>query len=1047
MAQPPSGQAGEGLEDRLRNMIITNQGPSTEPQQGAVAETQTVVDASGQKRQKRLNQKERRQMSAQLTIPIDTRPQVLPQSGFRTHHHNQNQHQRQTSQNPQNQHNQQHRGHGHQPQGSGGGHFHGEGRAHRPHSATFRPPNQGQGVPYTQPRHQATRSYHGPMATADHMNPSAGQYPVDTSASALPSPMRPDLQSPRFRNRPPRSPGHQSLGSGFGTTGEVLAQAQYLETICNTVIANAEIDVNDIREKENFRARIEMVARDVITQFENSQAGQQWFPPDSVQLKCFGSLMSGFATKDADMDLGLLSPLSRPQPEASDSPIPRLIEKAFLDLGLGARLLSRTRVPIIKVCERPPEELRAALVKERENWEKGTEDEVDVEEVHDEVEPPPEGEEAQPLRGSEGQPSAPAIDESEASTPEQLLEFFRQDGKSLSNYYNAAKKVLRKLGGHDITHSNISAMKPEDIELLNRVCLAFVQGLAHEKVRDTLLNCKSLNRYDLLVTRMPRTLFGVLFQIEGQMLVESWDNRKVREKDDYLEERAKFTLERWKDLLNRSYAGQDPLAYQKELQNFVESLKRIPSIALMHLAQGQHEPAAAYHKRAHKLLLELGPSGTLSDGDPILSIVIRRYIDGIWNADIQQQVDEFSTTQDALTLEAVARKHKSLQLAHDYERCLQKGLYQEPAASLVKCYIALLRGNRNGLMVPLPDESAELMSTIKQLGDPAAKSPNQPRDPYRDRLEFPKSGVGVQCDINFSAHLALQNTTLLRCYSHCDPRVRPLVLFVKHWAKVRHINTPYRGTLGSYGYAIMMLHYLINVAQPFVLPNLQQLAPPPNPNMTPAEYEAAYMCKGYDVRFWRNEEEIQRLARENALTQNRDSIGQLLRGFFEYYAFNNHRTGRGFDWGRDVISLRTHGGLLTKQEKGWTGAKTVLEAKDSSNSATPTPLNTGGTPGIPPPPTPQNVNQPASQEYKEVRYRYLFAIEDPFELDHNVARTVTHNGIVRIRDEFRRAWGIIRGTAGVAEGELLEDLSVAVEKRDREDFEGLLRELHGGVGV
>ena len=47
-------------------------------------------------------------------------------------------------------------------------------------------------------------------------------------------------------------------------------------------------------------------------------------------------------------------------------------------------------------------------------------------------------------------------------------------------------------------------------------------------------------------------------------------------------------------------------------------------------------------------------------------------------------------------------------------------------------------------------------------------------------------------------------------------------------------------------------------------------------------------------------------------------------------------------------------------------------------------------------------------QQKEVRHRYLFAIEDPFELAHNVARTVTHNGIVAIRDEFRRSWRIIQ---------------------------------------
>lgn len=56
-----------------------------------------------------------------------------------------------------------------------------------------------------------------------------------------------------------------------------------------------------------------------------------------------------------------------------------------------------------------------------------------------------------------------------------------------------------------------------------------------------------------------------------------------------------------------------------------------------------------------------------------------------------------------------------------------------------------------------------------------------------------------------------------------------------------------------------------------------------------------------------------------------------------------------------------------------------------------------------------------------MRQRYLFAIEDPFELDHNVARTVNHNGIVAIRDEFRRAWRIITaiGREEQPEGHLL----------------------------
>ncbi|KAK0665909.1 hypothetical protein QBC41DRAFT_399438 [Cercophora samala] len=1105
MAQPPpSGQPGQGLEDRLGNMTIAGQGPPAGPQQGVFAETESVVDAPGQKRQKRPNQRVRRELAAQLTIPIDTRAQAMPpQPGFRNQHPNQNQHQWPNPQNPQNPQDQQHHnqpqrgGYGHQSRGSGGrgsrggiggrgggqwqgqgrahrpqdsgsahfsgemqaqgpqaigrGNFQGEAQAHRPHSATFAPPNQGQGAPFTQPRHQVSHSYHGPMVAHEHMNPPAGQYPVDANTSALPSPRRPDLQSPRFRNQSPRfrnqsprSPGHQSVNSGsaFATPGDILAQAQHLETLCNNVIENAEIHPADIWRKEAFRVRIETVVRDVITGFENSNAGQEWFPRDSVQLKCFGSLMSGFATKDADMDLGLFSPVSNPQPEASGSPIPRLVEKAFLDMGLGARLLTRTRVPIIKICEKPPEELRAALLKERENWEKGTEEEDDVEEAHDDVEPVPEVEEAQLPPGSEGKNQAHAAGETEASTPEQLLESLKQDGRSLTNYYNAAKKVLRKLGGHDITHSNYSSMTPEGILLLNRVCLAFVRGVAHEKVRDALLNCKSLNQYDLLNMKLPRTLFGVLYQVEGQMLAQSWEDRSVKEKDDDMEQRAFLTLERWKDLMHRSTAGQDPLAYQKELQNSVETLKRIPSLALIHLAQIQHEPAAAYHRRAHQLLVQLGGSDEVSSSDTILPIVRRHYINGIWNDEEREQVDEFSKLPYASTLGAVAKKHKSLQLAHDYEKGLQKGLYQEPAASLVKCYVALLRGpvskDKRGLIVPLPDESTELMSTIKQLGDPATQSPSQPRDLYRDRLEFPKSGVGVQCDINFSAHLAVHNTTLLRCYSLCDPRVRPLILFVKHWAKVRQINTPYRGTLGSYGYAIMMLHYLINVAQPFVVPNLQLLGPPIPPTMSKEEYEQQYTCKGYPIHFWRDEGEIRRLAEANQLTVNRQSLGQLLRGFFEYYAHHNFKTGKGFDWGRDVISLRTQGGLLRKTEKGWTGAKTVVEVKDAAAS----PVAGGGLS-----PAGAGIGSPSGGgggEVKEVRLRFLLSVEDPFETDHNVARTVTHPGIVKIRNEFRRAWGII---TGAEEGELLEDLGEVEGRMKREGFEALLGELHGeGLG-
>jgi terminal uridylyltransferase len=278
-----------------------------------------------------------------------------------------------------------------------------------------------------------------------------------------------------------------------------------------------------------------------------------------------------------------------------------------------------------------------------------------------------------------------------------------------------------------------------------------------------------------------------------------------------------------------------------------------------------------------------------------------------------------------------------------------------------------------------------------------SKDPKKERPPYHDRpwarekasgpLDFPKFGVGIQCDINFENPLGIHNTHLLRCYSLCDPRVRPMVLFVKSWAKRRKINSSYSGTLSSYGWVLMVLHYLVNVAQPPVCPNLQLHRP-----STGSQGTEQIVIQGYSVDFWRNEEEIIQAAKLGQLCQNTQSIGALLRGFFQYFAslssgYGYKRT-PSFHWTGEVLSLRTYGGLITKQMKGWTGAKTTI-----SNG-------------------------------REVRHRYLFAIEDPFELDHNVARTVTHHGIVAIRDEFRRAWRIMIaiGSGTQPEGGIFDEI-------------------------
>lgn len=1075
----PSKEPDEGLEQRLRNLIIANadgdaatntnnvsprkvtpgvtaDGLPSSPQatsQDASQDTEekkSPVTPRGSR--KRLNQAQRRQLSTQLSIPIDTRAPPRPLHSAHSYASPPG-----------------YPDHQYPPGGQFG--------AQRPHSATFGPPNHPMASnPFpSQARHHQSLSHGGqarpPMDRHDWRQPHS-QSPGRTPGLTHGSPHAPML--PRGGN----IPFHHANRQNHVRPEELEAQASFLESLCTSIVADAEIEAADIAEKEAFRLRIQHLCREAISKYEREQNGRSDFDPNSVELRCFGSLSSGFATKASDMDLGLVSPSSHIQPDTSGSPIPRIIEKIFLDQGFGARLLTRTRVPIIKLCEKPPPDLRRDFIIERRKWEEGLPEDHDAdEETQDDPGASPVDD--VPLATSKAQGRTAAVPDSceeSGNTYEQKLAKLKQSSEKqgLPGYFGNAKGVLRKLGGRDLTHSNMPSFKPKDYQLLNDVALAFVRGLADEALKNRLLGYRSLSPSNLAISSNRRSLLGVNTQVEGEKMALLWESRELIEKDTHHEQQAQKWVQLWVDLQNKSTFGLDPLTYNKELHGAAEQLKKIPSIQVLILQQGQYETAALYYSRASKLMFDLGGQSNQAVSDKVRALVTRQYISGIYSNRIREQVEEFAKAEETATLKSIARRHKSLQLAHEFEKAVEKGLYDESSKADIKAYIEVLRAPMKKSpavnepaewVIPTTTEIAALVSKIQRLADPSTLAPNQPRDPYQDRLNIPKHGAGVQCDINFSAHLALQNTLLLRCYSHADPRVRPMVLFVKYWAKLRGINSPYRGTLSSYGYVLMVLHYLVNVAQPFVCPNLQLLAGPPDPRLTPQQREETVRCRGRTVLFWRDEAEIQRLARENMINRNRDSVGHLLRGFFEFYAQSNHMStgqGRGFDWGRDVLSLRTPGGLLTKHNKGWTGAKTVVEvdtiAAPPGSSTAPMPPEQSPQPGkgiihsptnappdqlrSPPASTPAQPN--TTREVKEIRHRYLFAIEDPFELDHNVARTVTHNGIVAIRDEFRRAWRIIR-TANKqgSHEELLQDTAATTLEREKARFAHLLDDIHG----
>jgi terminal uridylyltransferase len=228
------------------------------------------------------------------------------------------------------------------------------------------------------------------------------------------------------------------------------------------------------------------------------------------------------------------------------------------------------------------------------------------------------------------------------------------------------------------------------------------------------------------------------------------------------------------------------------------------------------------------------------------------------------------------------------------------------------------------------------------------------------------SDTMIECDISMQNPLAVINTALLRNYSALKPEVRILVAIIKRWAKSRDINNPSNHTLSSYGYIIMLLHFLTthkannaNI-EPFyqkkqqmsrqqqspqlsgcpLLPNLQwmnphwiqsQLGTPyqelemqPKNQYTMMHHPSEntflvnkYFCQLNDEALMMN---LHRHLEYHDHHHGKESqckplVGRILASFFYYYAYE-------FDYKKHVVSLQSHSnGVIEREAKsendGW----------------------------------------------------------------------------------------------------------------------------------
>lgn len=226
-------------------------------------------------------------------------------------------------------------------------------------------------------------------------------------------------------------------------------------------------------------------------------------------------------------------------------------------------------------------------------------------------------------------------------------------------------------------------------------------------------------------------------------------------------------------------------------------------------------------------------------------------------------------------------------------------------------------------------------------------------------------GEFVECDLSMHNPLAVLNTSLLRTYAEITPVTRVLAAIVKRWAKARDINNPAHHTLSSYGYIIMLLHFLTyhkrsgnglmspmapaegepeyrreGAQQPTpLLPNLHWMDPlwPNFPRGTPyrelsslpktciahpfeeGKTVNAYFCQPQTP----NDKAILQV-----LFPGQDlSLAILLASFFRYYAYE-------FDYKRFVVSLHSTAarGLVEREVKaeldGWRNYSAALTIED-----------------------------------------------------------------------------------------------------------------------
>ncbi|KAJ8720447.1 hypothetical protein PYW07_012490 [Mythimna separata] len=214
-------------------------------------------------------------------------------------------------------------------------------------------------------------------------------------------------------------------------------------------------------------------------------------------------------------------------------------------------------------------------------------------------------------------------------------------------------------------------------------------------------------------------------------------------------------------------------------------------------------------------------------------------------------------------------------------------------------------------------------------------------------VKFYHTRTHTNCDVTFKTPLGAQNSRLIAFLLHSDPRLLPMAVLIKYWAKVHDLTGT--GKLTNYALTMMIIFYL------------QQ---PPHSILPPVAWLQRDQAHAYIVDHWNTG-----FMNNPALLpahSNTSSIAELLGGFFEYYSLFNF----------EEMAICTYLGVPVKKEL----FKETASMPDEFDRYKKNVLN--------------NYVMP-------IRNQTAFVVQDPFEQCHNVASTVTGKLAVDIKTYFK----------------------------------------------